>query len=53
MGKRLSSEALQRKLGDLAELIEKRPEGDKIKKMFAEIIRGSAPPIAEQRGGAN
>ena len=53
MGKRLSSEALQRKLRDLAELIEKRPEGDKIKKMFAEIIRGSAPPIAEQRGGAN
>lgn len=53
MGKRLSSEALQRKLRDLAELIEKSPEGDKIKKMLAEIIRGSAPPIAEQRGGAN
>lgn len=53
MSKRLSSEALQRKLVDLAELIEKRPEGDEIRKMLAEIIRGSVPPIAEQRGGEN
>jgi len=53
MSKRLSSEVLQRKLRDLAELTEKRPGGDEIKGMLAEIIRGSAPPIAEQRGGAN
>ena len=53
MSKRLSLEGLQRKLGNLAELIDQRAEGDKIKAMLAEIIHGSAPPIAEQRGGAN
>jgi len=53
MSKRLSLEGLQRKLGNLAELIGQRAEGDKIKAMLAEIIHGSAPPIAEQRGGAN
>jgi len=53
MSKRLSLEGLQRKLGNLAELIDQRAEGDKIKAMLAEIIHGSGPPIAEQRGGAN
>ena len=53
MSKRLSLEGLQRKLGNLAELIDQRAEGDKIKAMLAEIIHGSAPSVAEQRGGAN
>jgi len=53
MSKRLSSEDLQRKLGDLAELIDQRAAEDKIKAMLAEIIHGSAPSVAEQRGGAN